>query len=207
MVNDLERRGGAVDGRAVPVRGAVQHAGERRRVDGGRVVARLQDAGQALLPQPLELVVRERRPERDVGHQRQRIGQPRDRHVQPHGRRVDAGRGGQVGAEEIDRVGELERRARAGALVEHRRRQRRDAELARRIVGAAAQHHEIDLRDRHLVQLDEPDRQAVRQLPLLDRRQLNRRRRAGLRRPRAVGRLGAERRGKRDSATNASDVS
>jgi hypothetical protein len=34
--------------------------------------------------------LRERRPQRDVGHDRQRVGEARDRHVQPHGRRVDA---------------------------------------------------------------------------------------------------------------------
>ena len=46
----------------------------------------------------------------------------------------------------------------------------------------AAEDDEVDLRDRHLVQLDDPDRQAVGELPLLNRRQLQRRRRAGLRR-------------------------
>ena len=54
--------------------------------------------------------------------------------------------------------------------------------LPRRIVGAAAQHDEIDLRDRHLVQLDDPDRQAVRQLSFLNRRQVQRGARTRLRR-------------------------
>ena len=44
--------------------------------------------------------------------------------------------------------------------------------LPARIAAAARLDHEVDLRDRHLVQLDDPDRQAVRERPLLDRRQL-----------------------------------
>ena len=53
----------------------------------------------------------------------------------------------------------------------------------------SAEDHEVDLRDRHLVQLDDPDRQTVRQLPLLDCGQIQRRWRARLRRTAAVGRL------------------
>ena len=85
-----------------------------------------------------------------------------------------AAAGAEVGAEEVDRVGDLERRSRAGAFRQHRRRQAGDAELAGRVVGAAARDDEVDLRDRHFVQLDDPDRQAVRELPLLNRRQLQR---------------------------------
>ena len=68
----------------------------------------------------------------------------------------------ELGAEELDGVGDLERAARAGALVEHRGRQAREAELARRIVAAAGVDDEIDLHERHLVRLDEPDGEAVR---------------------------------------------
>ena len=102
------------------------------------IVARLQQRRQPLLAQPLELLGRERRPQRDVGHDRQRVGEPRDRHVQPDGRRIERAAGAEVGAEEVDGVGNLERRARAGAFLEHRRHQAGDAELAGRIVGAAA---------------------------------------------------------------------
>ena len=45
-------------------------------------------------------------------------------------------RGAEVGAEEIDGVGDLERGPRARAFLEHRGRQAGDAELAGRIVGA-----------------------------------------------------------------------
>ena len=72
------------------MRRAVEDARERQRGNRRRIVARLQQAGEPLLPQPFELVFRERRPQRDVGHDRQRVGEPRDRHVQPHGRRIEA---------------------------------------------------------------------------------------------------------------------
>ena len=66
--------------------------------------------------------------------------------------------------------------------------------LPGRIVGAAAQDDQVDLRDRHLVQLDDPDRQAVRQLPLLDRRAASARGGGpGGGRLAAIGRLRAER--------------
>ena len=84
------RRGDGRDGvrgaghrRAVAVRLPVQDSCERLGGDGGRIVASLQQSRQPLLAHPLELFLRERRPQRDVGHDRQRIGQPRDRHMQP----------------------------------------------------------------------------------------------------------------------------
>ena len=141
--------------------GAVQDPIERRRVDGGRVISRLQDGGQTLLPLPIELLCREGRPERNIGHQRQRIGKSRDRDVKADGRRVDACSRVQIRAKEVNRVGKLQRRAGAGPLEKHRRGERRHPELARRIVRAAAQDHEIDLSDGDLVRLDEPDRQAI----------------------------------------------
>ena len=166
---------------------SVQHTRERQRRDCRRVVARLQQVREPLLAQPLELVFRERRPERDVGHDRQRLGEPRDRHVQAHRRGVDAGRGAQIGAEEIDRVGDLERRPRARTLGEHCRREAGDAELARRIVGGAAGHEEVLLDHRHPVHLDHPHRQAVRELPLLDRGEMQHWRRSRRGWMRAIG--------------------
>src|SRR5439155_15145356 len=72
--------------------------------------------------------------------------------------------------------------------------QAREAVFARRIVGGAAERDEVHLRDRHLVQLDDPHRQAVRQLLLLNRRRSNGGRRSRLRRTRTIGRLlGGER--------------
>ena len=140
-----------------------------------RIVARLQQADQPLLAQPLELVFRERGPERDVGHDRQRIGEPPDRDVQAHRGRVDAARCRQIGAEKIDRVRDLQRRARSGAFGQHRGREAGEAVFAGRIVSGAAQDDEVHLRHRHFVQLDDPDRQTVAQLALLNGRQLQRR--------------------------------
>ena len=77
--------------------------------------------------------------------------------------------------------------ARPGAFGQHRRRQARDAVLAARIVGASGHDDQIHLHDRHFVQLDDPDRQAIRELALLDLRQLQRRRRPERRRLGPVG--------------------
>ena len=180
----------------------VEDARERGRVDRRRIVASLKDTGEALLPQAFELLGRKRRPQRDVGHQRQCVGQSRHRNVKPDGRRVETGRAAQIGAEEVDGIGEIERRARAGALLQHRRGQRGDPELARGIVGAAAQHDEIDLGDRYFVELDQPHRQPVRELLLLDHRQLHRRRRTRGRHLGAIGRLGGQTRGQGDEDGN-----
>ena len=128
--------------------------------------------GQPLLPLAFELFLRERRPERDVGHDRQRLGEPRHRHVQPDGRRIDAAGGVQVGAEEVDRVGE----SRAPIASRRLRSASRPSGWRRRTCPAdrspCRSNEQVHLRDRHLVQLDDPDRQAVGELPLLDRRQL-----------------------------------
>ena len=81
----------------------------------------------------------------------------------------------------------------ARALGQHRRREARDAVLAGRDRRPMPLNDdEVDLRDRHLVQLDDPDRQPVRQLAFLDRRQRQRRRRPERRRLAPVGRLRGE---------------
>ena len=54
------------------------------RGDRCRIVARLQERRQPLLAEPLELVVRKRWAQRDVGHDRQHVGETRHRHMQPH---------------------------------------------------------------------------------------------------------------------------
>ena len=139
---------------------------------------------------------RKRGPQRDVRHQRQRIAQLRHRHRQPHRRIIERARRRQVGAEELERVREIERRSRTGAFVEHGGGEAADTKLADRICGAARTHDQVDLRERHLVMLDDPHREAVRQLLFLDRRQLERRRRADGRRLGAIGfLLRAERHG------------
>src|SRR3989442_13098993 len=94
-----------------------------------------------------------------------------------------------MGGDIMDRLANYERRWRSRAFFEHRRRQARDAELARRIRRGSAQHNEVHVRDGDFVQLDDPHRQTVRELPLLNLRQGQRWRWAWLRRPAAVGGL------------------
>jgi len=167
----------------------VQNARVGGGVNRGRVVTRLQDIGQPLGAQAFELGAGKRRSERDVGHDRQRVAKTRDGDVQPHGRRVAAACHVEIGSEKIDRIRDLERRSSSGAFFEHRGRQAPHAELARRVVARAAKDHEIDLRDRHLVALDDPHREAVRELLLLDRRESEGGWRARLGWTRAVRRL------------------
>ena len=74
-------------------------------------------------------------------------------------------RGVEIGAEEVDGVGDLERRSRCRRPRRASPRsgwRRRTCPAGRRRV--PLQHDEVDLHDRHFVQLDDPDRQAVRQL-------------------------------------------
>ncbi len=56
------------------------------------------------------------------------------------------------------------------------------------IVTAAGLHEQIDLHERHLVRLDQPHRQTVRERPPVDRRQVESRRRTKRGRLRAIGR-------------------
>ena len=123
---------------------------------------------------------RKRRPHHHVGHQWQGVGQARNGYRCPHSRIIERAGRRQGGAEELNRVGEFERRASAGAFVEHRRGHARHAELPWRIGGAARANDHIELRHRHFVLLNDPDLEAVCQLLLLDRRQLQRRRRPRL---------------------------
>jgi hypothetical protein len=172
--------------------GAIEGGDDDRR----GVVFGLLEQRQPLLAQPVQLARIKGRAERDVRHQRQRVRQPRDRHVQPDGRRVEAAAGRQLGAEKVDGVGERQRIARAGALIEHRRREAREPFLSGGIRRASGADDEIDLRDGHFVQLDDPDRQAVRELALLHGRQHQRRRGPRLRRRGAIRDLGAGRPGR-----------
>ena len=87
------------------------------------------------------------------------------------GRVVGAG-GGQAGAEKLDCVGDLQRRAGAGALVEHRGGQAGGPEFTRRIVVSAGAHDEAQLDDGNLVSFDHPHGEPVRQRTFRDRRQV-----------------------------------
>ena len=131
----LDRRRQSVRRRAVAMRRPEDNARKRELNERRRVVARLQQAGQPFLLQSIELARRERGAQRDVGHQRQRIAELRHRDRQANRRIIKRAGRRQVGAEELERVGELERRPRAGAFIQHRRRQAADAVLP---IGSAA---------------------------------------------------------------------
>ncbi len=76
----LDFGGAAAGGCAVAMFVAEDDPRKRHLHDRRRIVARLQEPGQALLAQPLELRGRKRRPQRHVGHERQRVSELRDRH-------------------------------------------------------------------------------------------------------------------------------
>ena len=65
------------------------------------------DARETLLAQSVELLGRKRRPKGDVGHERQRLRETSDRHVQADGGRIEPRRAAEIGAEEVDGVREL----------------------------------------------------------------------------------------------------
>ena len=77
----------------------------------------------------------------------------------------------------------------ARAFVQHRGREVREPELAGRIGARARFHDDADVGDRDFVHLHDPDGQAVGERALLNRRQLERRRRADDGRLRSIGRL------------------
>jgi hypothetical protein len=107
-------------------------------------------------------------------------------HVEAHGRRVERAGGAEVGAEKLRGIGNGERAARAGALVQHGRRQAGQAELAGRVVGAPCVDDQAHLHERHFVRLHDPHGQAVRQRALLNVGQLQTRGWAQSRRLRTV---------------------
>ena len=73
----LQRGRRAHGGGAISMHAAEDDARERQRRDLRGVIAGLDERRQALLPKALELRLRERRPQGDVCHDRQRSLQPR----------------------------------------------------------------------------------------------------------------------------------
>ena len=167
----LDRRRQSVRRRAVAMRRPEDDARERELNQRRRVVARLQQAGQALLAQAIELAGRERRPQRrrrPSAAAHPPASTPAPTSGSPNNRTSSSSTGWRRGTRARRRARATI--ARAGAFVQHRRREAADAVLADRIGGAARAHDHVDLRERHLVVLDDPDGEAVRQLLLLDRR-------------------------------------
>ena len=116
-----------------------------------RIVLGLEQRRQPLVAKAFQLGFREGRARDDVGHDRQRVGEPRDRHVQVDVGGVGGAGGRELRAEEVDRVGDLERVARAGPFVEHVGGQARQAELVRGIGGDAGADRQLEVHGRHLV--------------------------------------------------------
>ena len=157
----FQRRLGAARGGPVAMLGAEEQPREGDPGQRRRIVAGLQQRGQPLGLQPVELLRREVGSERHLGEQAERVGQLRRRRVHPHDRGIEGCAGGQLRAQELDFVGQRERGLAGGAFVEHRRGHAGGAELARHVGAGARQHHQVGLHQRHLVVLEQPHPQAV----------------------------------------------
>ena len=153
----LESRLGPDRGGSVAMSCSIQQPRECLRRHRFGVVPILEQRGDALFPKAVQLGLRERGTQRDVGHQRQRLCQPCHGHVQPHGRGIKGARRSERGAEKLDVIRDLQRVPAAGALIEHRHRQAGEAEFAGRIVAAARTDQQVDLHERDLVRLDQPE--------------------------------------------------
>ena len=169
------------------MRAAEQQARERHGRDRRRIVTSLEQRCDPFLTYAIELLLRERGPQCDVGHDREGVGQSCHGDIHTDGRGVEGAAGRQVASEDVDGVGDLQSGPWPGALVQHGGRQTANAELAWRVVAAASEDEQVDLDERHLVRFDQPHRKAVGEHALLDRRQRDARRRAERRRPGAVG--------------------
>ena len=97
---------------------------------------------QRLLPLPLELLLVKRRTPDDVGQQVEPEGEAVFHHQHVGDRQVAAGAGAEHAADGVDGIGDLCGAARAGALIEQRRSQRRHALLARRVLRSAGPHEQ-----------------------------------------------------------------
>jgi hypothetical protein len=154
----------------------VEEPRERHRRDAFRLVAGLDQRGDSLLAKPIQFLFRERGALHHVGHDRQRRLQALDRDVQADRGRVEGTARRERCPDELDGVGDLERAPAAGAFVEHRHREVRQAELHLRVVRAANEGDEVHLHDGNFMRLDDPDRQTVGEGAFLDAREVERRR-------------------------------
>ena len=125
--------------------------------------------GQRLLALPIDLGLEEGRASHDVGHQRQPGLVVVLHHDAVDEAEVGTRAGTENAADVVDVVGDLLRRAAAGALVEQRRGEHRQAQLALRVLGRAGAHDHADAHGRLLVLADQHHREAVRELLDLER--------------------------------------
>ena len=112
----LDRVRGAAGGPAVRARRRVDRGDERLLGAAARVGLRLEEVGQPLVAQAVDLALRERRAAHDLREQLERGREAARRHVEPGGGRVPAGLGVQRGAEALGGLGERDGVADLGAL-------------------------------------------------------------------------------------------
>ena len=175
---------------------AVDDGVEGHRCHLGGLVAQLQ---QEVLPQVAladDLRVGEGRPQGHVGHEVERRLQARLGGVQPDGRGLEPREGAQRGAEVVHLLGDLERAAPTGALVEHAGGEGGQAGHVLGVARRPGAHQQAHVHDRDLVHLHHRELQAVRQRLHLHGRQAQRRQRPELRRPGAIGRIHGHRGGR-----------
>jgi hypothetical protein len=168
----------------------VLHAVEDHRVgtvgDRRPAVLQLNELGETLLADAVELLGREGGAQHDVGHERERAVELRGRRVQRHARGVPPAPGVQRDAEERLLVGDLERGAGGRSLVEQGGREVGDPGAIGRVALAARAEEEDKVGERQLVVLDHEELEPVRELARHHRRKRQRRRSAEPRRPRPV---------------------
>ena len=137
---------------------SVDEARKRELNQGFRIVFRLDQRGQQLFADALQLFNRESRSKCHVGHDWKRVAQARDRHMKLDIRRVGRARRRETRAEVVNRVGNLQRVSVARAFVQHLGCQAGESELAARIGSRTRLDDKRDVDDRNLVQLDDPHR-------------------------------------------------
>ena len=166
----LEAVGGADQRRGVAVRRTVDAAARKRAPRWRRDRrARRAACSQALPPHAFELRLRERRSLSHIGHQRQRGGQPSDRHVQAQRRGIDAARCGEIGEQGASSASANSTAEREPApAVSIADGEARDSESPRRVGGGAGQHQQAHLHDGQFVLLDNPHREPIAQPVLQD---------------------------------------
>ena len=185
--------------RVVAVRvSAPEHRLEGLRRDRLRLIALLQERHEPLVLHALEVRLRERRVHRDVREELQEPRQVARERRAGERRRVHRRAGAERRAQEPGLVGDRGRAAGPRPLRHHRGGEAREPGLLLRVPRRAGVDHEVQRHDREPPVLDEPHREAIRQLELLLRGDAELGRRPVLRRLRAVrpgGRRGRRRGG------------
>ncbi len=132
----------AARGPAVGTRGSVERGDERLLGAAPRIGLRLEDVGQALVTQAVDLPLGECRPAQDLRQQLERGREPARRHVEPGVRRVPAGLRVQRGAEALAGLGQRDGVAQLGALGQRPRGEDgRAAEVVGLVARPGPEHH------------------------------------------------------------------